>query len=247
MPETPETTPGQRRAITALLAITVLVVVMDITILNVALEDIQRGLDATNGELQWSLNAYMITFAAFIFTGGVCGDRFGRKRTLLAGLVVFGVGSALAATSGSIGQLIAWRTVMGVGAAVVPTVTLAIIINVFPPPERPKAIAAWAAAAGVAFAVGPVLGGLLLSVFSWGSVFLVNVPLVAVGVVLIARLVPESKMPRAAPLDPARSGRARERRRGTPPVVAPSSRTPADSTSRSRTQPGSRAGSTAAA
>lgn len=195
-------TPGRRKAIGALLAITVLVVVMDITILNVALESIQRGLDASNADLQWALNAYAITFAAFIFTAGVCGDRFGRRRTLIVGLLLFGAASVLAAFSASTGWLIAWRAVMGVGAAVVPTVTLAIIMNVFPPAERMKAIAMWAAAAGVAFAAGPLVGGLLLAVFSWGSVFLVNAPLVIVGVVLIARLVPESKAPASAPFDP---------------------------------------------
>jgi EmrB/QacA subfamily drug resistance transporter len=198
-----QTTPRHRQAIGALLATTVLVVVMDITILNVALEKIQRGLDASNAELQWVLNSYAITFAAFIFTAGVFADRFGRKRTLIAGLAIFGVGSVLAAFAPSTGWLIAWRAVMGVGAAVVPTVTLAIIVNVFPPAERPKAIATWAAAAGVAFAVGPVVGGVLLALFSWGSVFLVNAPLVAVGAVLIARLVPESRGPAQLPFDPA--------------------------------------------
>jgi EmrB/QacA subfamily drug resistance transporter len=196
-------TPQRRNAIRALLAVAVLVVVMDITILNVALEAIQRGLNATNAELQWSLNSYAITFAAFIFTAGVCGDRFGRKRTLIAGLVIFGIGSVFAAFSPSMGWLIGWRAVMGVGAAVVPTVTLAIIMNVFPPAERMKAIATWAAAAGVAFAAGPLVGGVLLEWFSWGSVFLINAPLVVVGVALIARLVPESRAPASAGFDPA--------------------------------------------
>ena len=196
-------TPQRRNAIRALLAVAVLVVVMDITILNVALEEIQRGLQATNAELQWSLNSYAITFAAFIFTAGVCGDRFGRKRTLIVGLIIFGGASVLAAFSPSMGWLIGWRAVMGVGAAVVPTVTLAIIMNVFPPAERMKAIATWAAAAGVAFAAGPLVGGVLLEWFSWGSVFLINAPLVVIGVALIARLVPESRAPASAGFDPA--------------------------------------------
>lgn len=196
-------TPRRRNAIRALLAGAVLVVVMDITILNVALEEVQRGLQATNADLQWALNAYAITFAAFIFTAGVCGDRFGRRRTLIVGLLIFGIASVLAAFAPSTGWLIAWRAVMGVGAAVVPTVTLAIIMNVFPPAERMKAIATWAAAAGVAFAAGPVVGGVLLEGFSWGSVFLINAPLVAIGVVLIARLVPESRAPASAPFDPS--------------------------------------------
>nr|WP_269475777.1 MULTISPECIES: MFS transporter [Streptomyces] len=198
----PEVSSGRRRAILALLAITVLIVVMDLTIINVALNPIQQSLDATNAELQWSLDSYLITFAAFLFTGGVCADRFGRKKTLIAGLVVFGASSVLGAYAGDITELIVWRSVMGVGAAVVPTVTLAIIMSVFPPMERPKAIAAWAAAAGVAFAVGPVLGGLLLEQFWWGSIFLINAPLVVVGLVLLVWLVPESKNPAPAKFDP---------------------------------------------
>ncbi|MFF5448539.1 MFS transporter [Streptomyces sp. NPDC012888] len=198
----PELSSGRRRAILALLAATVLVVVMDLTIINVALNPIQQSLDATHGELQWALDSYLITFAAFLFTGGVCADRFGRRKTLITGLVVFGVASVLGAYATDIVQLIVWRAVMGVGAAVVPTVTLAVIMNVFPPAERPKAIAGWAAAAGVAMAVGPVLGGVLLEAFWWGSIFLINAPLIAVAVVLLATLVPESKSPVRGKFDP---------------------------------------------
>lgn len=193
---------GRRQAILALLAITVLIVVMDLTIINVALESIQRDLDANNADLQWSLDAYLITFAAFLFTGGVFADRFGRKKTLLVGLAVFGIGSVLGAYSSSITELIVWRSVMGVGAASIPTVTLAILMGVFPPMERPKAIAAWAAAAGVAFAVGPVLGGVLLQSFWWGSIFLINAPLVVIAIVFISWLVPESKHPAPPKFDP---------------------------------------------
>ncbi len=198
----PEVSSGRRRAILALLAITVLIVVMDLMIINVALNPIQQSLNATNAELQWALDSYLITFAAFLFTGGVCADRFGRKKTLLVGLVVFGVSSVLGAYAHDITELIVWRSIMGVGAAVVPTVTLAIIMNVFPPAERPKAIAAWAAAAGVALAVGPLLGGALLEEFWWGSIFLINAPLVVAGVLLISWLVPESKNPAPVRFDP---------------------------------------------
>jgi EmrB/QacA subfamily drug resistance transporter len=198
----PELSSGRRRAILALLATTVLIVVMDLTILNVAMNQIQRGLGASNADLQWALDSYLITFAAFLFTGGVTADRFGRKKVLIGGLVIFGVTSGLAAFSTSIGALILWRAVMGVGAAVVPTVTLALIIVVFPPMERPKAIALWAGAAGVAFAVGPVLGGVLLDKFWWGSVFLVNVPLIVVAVALMIWLVPEFRNPNPAKFDP---------------------------------------------
>ncbi len=197
-----EISPGRRRAILLLLCITVIVVVMDITIINVALEPIQRGLNTSNAGLQWAVDAYLITFAAFLFTGGVSADRFGRKKILMAGMLLLGGASALAAFSHSVAELVVWRAFMGVGAAVVPTVTLAIIIGIFPPPERPKAIAAWAAAAGVAFAVGPVLGGIMLHNFWWGSIFLINAPLVVVGVALIAFLVPESRNPMNTKFDP---------------------------------------------
>jgi EmrB/QacA subfamily drug resistance transporter len=196
-------TPARRRVLTVVLAMTVLIVVIDITILNVALESIQRGLDATNAGLQWSINSYMITFGAFIFTGGVCADRYGRKRTLVLALIAFGMTSVLAAYSGSIGQLIAWRALMGVAAAVIPTVTLSVIINDFPPPDRPKGIAAWAATGGIALAIGPVVGGLLLDHFWWGSVFLINAPLVIACVAAVLWLVPESEGPRADGFDPA--------------------------------------------
>ncbi len=125
----PEVSSGCRRAILALLATTVLIVVMDFMIINVALNPIQQSLNATNAELQWALDSYLITFAAFLFTGGVCADRFGRKKTLIVGLVVFGVSSVLSAYAHDITELIVWRSIMGVGAAVVPTVTLAIIMN----------------------------------------------------------------------------------------------------------------------
>jgi EmrB/QacA subfamily drug resistance transporter len=198
-----ELSPGRRRAVLVLLALTGLVVVMDLTILNVALDTIQRDLNASTAGLQWALDAYLISFAALIFTSGVCADRFGRKKTLLAGIVIFGISSAFAGYSATIGELVVWRAVMGVGAAVVPTVTLAILINAFPPAERPKAIGAWAGAAGIAIAIGPLAGGLLLQSFRWGSVFLVNVPLVVIGVVLIHLLVPESRGPQGTRFDPA--------------------------------------------
>ncbi|MGC4809209.1 MFS transporter [Micromonospora sp. DT228] len=200
--ETPEVDARKRPLILWVLALTVLVVIMDLTILNVALTTIQRELDASNADLQWSLDSYLITFAAFIFTMGVLADRFGRKRVLIACLVIFGITSLFAAQSGSIDQLIVWRALMGVGAAALPTVTLAILITVFPPAERPKAIAGWAGAAGIGTAFGPVVGGLLLEKFWWGSIFMINVPLVLVSLVLIIWLVPESRNPQHARFDP---------------------------------------------
>lgn len=193
----------RHHVLTAVMALTVLIAVMDVTILNVALPALQDDLDASNAGLQWSINSYMITYAAFIFTGGVCADRFGRKRTLIAALVIHGAASALAAMSGSVAELIAWRAVMGIGAAAVPTVTLAIIVNDLPPPARPRAIAVWASTGGIALAVGPIVGGLLLRHFWWGSVFLINVPIVAVSLALIMWLVREAAGSRDTRFDPA--------------------------------------------
>ncbi|MFC8448428.1 MFS transporter [Kitasatospora sp. NPDC057223] len=193
----------RRRPALAVLSAVLIVAVMDNTIMNVALRTIQHDLGASNADLQWCLDSYIVAFAAFLFTGGVSADRFGRRRTLTAGLLVFGGASLLAAFAGSAGELIAARALMGVGAAVIPTTTLAIIINIFPAQERARAIGAWATAAGVAIAVGPITGGLLLGRFWWGSIFLVNVPLVIGSVLLIGRLVPESRNPANSRFDPA--------------------------------------------
>lgn len=191
-----------RSLILAVLALVVLIVVMDLTILNIALGPIQREFNASTAGLQWTLDAYVITFAAFIFTGGVSADRLGAKRTLLAGLAIFGIASGFAAYSSSIDVLIAWRAVMGIGAAAVPTGTLAIILHVFTPEKRPKAIAVWAAAAGAAFAVGPVLAGVLLSTFWWGSVFLINVPLIVLALIAIVIVVPTTRPAKRVGFDP---------------------------------------------
>jgi EmrB/QacA subfamily drug resistance transporter len=137
-----------------------------------------------------------------LFTWGVLGDRYGRKRILMIGLVLFGAASLATAFSQDPMQLIFWRGVMGIGGASVLPVTLAIITVIFPPRERGKAIGFWAAAVGGAVALGPVLGGFLLEHFWWGSVFLINVPIVIVGLVGIALLVPESRNPNPGRLDP---------------------------------------------
>ncbi|HZM76983.1 MAG TPA: MFS transporter [Candidatus Limnocylindrales bacterium] len=193
---------GKQRAILLVMALSVLVVVMDLTILNVALASIQRELGASNADLQWSLDAYLITFAAFIFTGGVIADRFGRKRVLIGALVLFGLASVLAAEATSAWQLIVWRALMGVGAAAIPPVTLAILLTIFPPAMRPKAIGVWAGAAGVGTAVGPIIGGLLLNSFWWGSVLLINAPLAVLAIAAIVWLVPEATGPQAGSFDP---------------------------------------------
>ncbi|MGV9976946.1 MFS transporter [Micromonospora wenchangensis] len=194
----------RRWAILGVLVVSLLVVVLDNTILNVALRtlaDPVHGLGASQGELEWAINSYTLVFAGLLFTFGVLGDRAGRRRFLLVGLVLFGLSSLLSAYAQNPGQLIAARALMGVGGAAIMPVTLSIISNVFDPRERGRAIGVWAGAVGLAVAIGPILGGALLEHFWWGSVFLINVPVVALGVLLVALLVPESRDPSPGRVD----------------------------------------------
>jgi EmrB/QacA subfamily drug resistance transporter len=183
------------------LCLSLLVVVIDNTALNTALPTLARVLHAGTSSLQWITDAYTLCFAALLIPAGALGDRFGRRRSLIAGLAVFALGSIGASLTSSSGLLIATRVVMGLGAAFVMPATLSILNAVFPPRERPQAIAAWSAVAGVGIVVGPTLGGLLLSHFWWGSIFLVNVPLVAVAVFGVLRTVPETAEPGSRRLD----------------------------------------------
>ncbi len=205
-PGVPEAVHRRRWAILGVLMLSLLIVVLDNSILNVAIKTISTpaptGLGATQSELEWAINAYTLVFAGLLFTAGLVGDRIGRKKVLLGGLVVFGVGSALAAESGSPGQLIAYRALMALGAAFVMPATLAVLMNVFERHEQPKAIGIWAGGVGLAIAIGPITGGLLLDHFWWGSVFLVNVPIVIIALALMVWLVPDSRDPRPGRLDP---------------------------------------------
>lgn len=200
----------KRWAILAVLVVSLLVVVLDNTVLNIALPTIQRDLAASQGALVWAIDSYILVFASLLFTWGVLGDRIGRKKVLIIGLIIFGLASAICAFSANVGMLIGFRAVMGIGGAAVLPTTLAIITVVFPPHERGKAIGAWAGAVGAAVALGPVLGGILLqhpqwsnwlTGNDWGSVFLINVPIVLIGVIAIIKVVPETKNPNARKLD----------------------------------------------
>lgn len=192
----------RRWLILAVMVVCLLVVILDNTILNVALKTIQSDLDASQSAMQWAVDSYAVVFAGLLIVWGVTGDRIGRKRTLVIGMVLFGITSALCSTADSATELIVYRALMGIGAAAVQPQTLSIIQNVFEPDERPKAIGIWAAASGIAIALGPITGGALLEFFWWGSVFLVNVPIVIIGVALIVVLVPESKDPNPGKIDP---------------------------------------------
>ncbi len=200
----------RRWPILAVLVVSLLVVVLDNTILNIALPTIQSDLDASQSQLVWAIDAYILVFASLLFTWGVVGDKYGRKKVLMIGLIIFGLGSLVCAFSVSSGMLIGFRAIMGIGGAAVLPTTLAIITVVFPPHERGRAIGMWAAGVGAAVALGPVLGGLLLAHPSWsswltgndwGSVFLINVPIVIVGLYFIWRIVPETKSAGARKLD----------------------------------------------
>jgi EmrB/QacA subfamily drug resistance transporter len=182
--------PG-RRKILAVLCLSLLIVVIDNTVLNTALPTLARQLHAGTSSLQWVADAFSLVFAALLVTAGAIGDRFGRRQALVGGLVLYAVGSTGAALAGSAGTLITWRAVMGAGAAFVMPATLSILNSVFPSTERPQAIALWSAVAGVAVVIGPTLGGFLLAHFAWGAVFWVNLPFVAVALVAIVTVVPE--------------------------------------------------------
>jgi EmrB/QacA subfamily drug resistance transporter len=184
------------------LSLSLVVIGMDNTILNVALPTLVRDLDATASQLQWIVDSYVLVFAGLLLTMGALGDRFGRKVALDAGLVIFVVSSVASAFAGSAEMLIATRALMGIGGALIMPSTLSIITATFPSEERGRAIAAWAAMAGLGIIAGPVIGGWLLEHFWWGSVFLVNVPVVGLALIVGLRLVPESRDPNATPLDP---------------------------------------------
>jgi EmrB/QacA subfamily drug resistance transporter len=183
-----------------------LTISLDNTILNVALPSIATDLGASGGELQWIVDAYTLVFAGLVLSAGSLGDRFGRRRALVVGLVVFAGGSLAAALSAAPGALTASRAFMGIGAALVMPTTLSVITNVFPARERAKAIGIWAAVAGVGVAIGPIAGGFLLEHFSWGSVFLINLPVAAIVLLGAAFFVPESRDPEASRLDPVGAG-----------------------------------------
>jgi EmrB/QacA subfamily drug resistance transporter len=184
------------------LCTSLLVVVIDNTIVNVALPSLVRELDADISELQWVVDAYTLVFAALLLLAGALGDRFGRRRTLLWGLAVFGLSSSAAAFAGGVDPLIAARAVMGAGAAFIMPATLSLLISVFTDTrERAMAVGIWAATAGVGVALGPVVGGFLLDRFWWGSIFIVNVPLCALAIVAGRRVIPESRDAAARPID----------------------------------------------
>jgi MFS transporter, DHA2 family, multidrug resistance protein len=198
----------QRRWLTlAVLCVSLLVIVIDNTIVNVALPTLVRDLGTSISDLQWVVDAYTLVFAGLLLTAGSLGDRFGRKGALTIGLVIFGGASTAAAFAGGVTPLIAARAVMGIGAALIMPATLSILTNVFTDArERALAIGLWSGVAGIAVALGPVTGGFLLDHFWWGSVFIVNVPIVIGALVAGHFLVPTSRNPQRPRIDVVGAG-----------------------------------------
>ena len=188
----------------AVLCLSLLITVVDSTIVNVALPTLARDLRAGTSGLQWITDSYTLVFGALLLLAGAIADRFGRHRSLAAGLAVFAVGSLAAALTRTTAELIAARAVMGTGAAFIMPATLSILTSVFTDPgERAKAIGIWSAISGLGVAIGPVVGGVLLSHFGWDSIFLVNLPLTAIALAAGHWLVPASRSPVARRLDVA--------------------------------------------
>ena len=187
--------------ILAVLIVSLFTVNLDNTVLNVALPTLARDLHAGTSALQWMVDAYVLLFAGMLLAAGALGDRFGRRRVMLIGLVVFGAGSLASALAPSAEVLIALRAAMGVGGALIVPATLSVTSNVFTPEERPKAIGIWTGVSGLGIVAGPVLAGWLLEHFAWGSIFLINVPVVLVSLVGVVAIVPEGRSSEGSKLD----------------------------------------------
>jgi EmrB/QacA subfamily drug resistance transporter len=185
----------------AVLALSLLIIGLDNTILNVALPTLQEEFNASGSELQWMVDSYLLVFAGLLLPLGALGDRIGRKKTLSAGLLIFGAASVAAALSDSTTAMIVSRAVMGIGGALIMPSTLSIVTDVFPEEERGKAIGVWAGMAAIGIGLAPLIGGALVDYASWQWVFIVNVPVVVAALALGSKLVPDSKDPAPGAID----------------------------------------------
>ncbi|WP_433007499.1 MFS transporter [Kribbella sp. CA-294648] len=184
-----------------ILCLSLMVLVVDNTVLNLAIPSLMRDLSATPADIQWVIDAYILAFAGLLLTAGSLSDRFGRRKMLLLGLVIFGLASLLATLAQNPWQLIACRGLMGVGGSLLMPSTLSLLFTVFPPEEQRKAMAGWSMVAMVGVVAGPTVGGVLLNHFWWGSIFWLNVPIAILAIVGTLVLIPESRGP-ARPVDP---------------------------------------------
>ncbi|MFI2784055.1 MFS transporter [Streptomyces sp. ALB3] len=187
---------ARRWLILGVICLAQLTVLLDNTVLNVAIPSLTEDLHASTADVQWMINAYALVQAGLVLTAGSAADRYGRRKMLVAGLALFGVGSLAAGLAQSSGQLIAARAGMGVGGALLMTTTLAVVVQIFDDAERVKAIGIWSTVNSLGFAAGPLLGGAMLDHFWWGAIFLINIPVAILGLVAVVRLVPESRSPR---------------------------------------------------
>jgi EmrB/QacA subfamily drug resistance transporter len=183
------------------LAVSMLALGFDMTILNVALATLSEDLHASTSQLQWIVDSYVLVFAALLMPAGLLGDRFGRKKLLLVGMLIFGAASLAGALAGGPTGVIVARTFMGVGAGIMMPLSMSILPSIFPPEERTRAVAIWSSSMALGLPLGPLLGGWLLEHYWWGSIFLINVPVVAVGALAVALLLPESRDPSAPRVD----------------------------------------------
>jgi EmrB/QacA subfamily drug resistance transporter len=194
-------THSRRWWILAVLIVSLFTVNLDNTIINVALPTLARDLHANMSQLQWMIDAYVLLFAGLLLAAGALGDRFGRRRVMLIGLVIFGLGSLASAFARTADALILLRAAMGVGGALIVPATLSVTASVFTMEERPKAIGIWTGVSGLGIVAGPILAGWLLESFAWGAIFLINVPVVIVSILGTLAIVPEGKSPDAGRLD----------------------------------------------
>ncbi|MEU2668571.1 MFS transporter [Streptomyces sp. NPDC007164] len=183
----------QRWLILGVICLAQLTVLLDNTVLNVAIPSLTQELDASTADVQWMINAYSLVQSGLLLTAGSSADRYGRKKMLIAGLALFGIGSLVAGLAQTSAQLIAARAGMGIGGALLMTTTLAVVVQIFDDSERVKAIGIWSTVSSLGFAVGPLIGGVMLDHFWWGAIFLINIPVAVIGLVAVARLVPESR------------------------------------------------------
>ncbi|MEU1484977.1 MFS transporter [Streptomyces sp. NPDC005752] len=191
----PRTGHARRWLILGVICLAQLTVLLDNTVLNVAIPSLTADLHASTADVQWMINAYALVQAGLVLTAGSSADRYGRKKMLVTGLALFGIGSLAAGLAQSSGQLIAARAGMGVGGALLMTTTLAVVVQIFDDTERVKAIGIWSTVNSLGFAAGPLIGGAMLNHFWWGAIFLINIPVAVIGLVAVLRLVPETKNP----------------------------------------------------
>jgi EmrB/QacA subfamily drug resistance transporter len=199
----PELSPRRRMLVLAICCMSLFIVGLDVTIVNIALPSIKNDLHASVSGLQWTLDAYTVVLASLLMLSGSTADRVGRRRTFQTGLVIFTLGSLLCSLAPGLGWLVAFRAVQAVGGSMLNPVAMSIITNTFTEPrERARAIGVWGGVVGLSMALGPVIGGALVASVGWRSIFWINIPVGIAAIVLSARFVPESKAPRARRLDP---------------------------------------------